>query len=130
MQGKGMRGIIISFCLILMMFFTSVIHMSVISKNSREQELKTSLDNCITDTLENLFIHKSYDINNVDVLMTDFCTSFMLSQNANSNITVKLIDVDEQEGLIYIEVDSEFLFPNGKEKTISCRRMVILEEEI
>lgn len=125
-----MRIMIISFCLTMSIFLTSTIHMSIISKSSREQELKASLDMCISDTLETLFINKLYDIKDLDQLMADFCTGFMLTQNANSNITIKLIDADKEEGLIYIEVLSSFLFPNGREKTISCKRMVILEEEI
>lgn len=125
-----MRIIIISFCLMLLIMITGVVHFSIISKNSREQELKLNLDNTIEETLEHLFIHRLYDIHHVDELMADFCTSFMLRQNANANITIHLIGVDLENGLISIEVESEFIFPNGKVKTIASNKTVILEEDI
>lgn len=125
-----MRTIIIAFCFIWIFSASGMIHMSLISKNTREQELQLTLKNAVTDTLEVLFIHKTYKIHNVEELMADFCTSLMLSLNAGGDITVNLIGVDYENGLIYMEVKSEFRFPNGRKKEISCRKLVILEDII
>lgn len=123
-----MRITIITFCLVLLFSIVGIIHMSIIGKNTREQEQELVLNQTVTNVLENLFIHRSYDIHHVDELMSDFCTSFMLSQNAHGEITVNLLGADLEKGILSIEVKSDFRYPNGRKKTVSCLKTVILEE--
>lgn len=125
-----MRIALTSFCLILIFVISGLVNLSITSKNTREQELKLTLEETINDTLDNLFINRLYDINNVDELMADFCTSFMIKQNANSNITVNLLGVDCDNGILYIEIESEFIYPNKRTHTIVCRKAVIFEENL
>lgn len=112
----------------MIMTISCLIHIVIISENTRELELKTTLDNTVKDTLETVFINKIYTINDVNELMADFCSNLMLQENANSKLTVILKGVNFEEGLIHIEVQSNFIFPNGKEKTIRCEKTVVLEE--
>ncbi|WP_178138546.1 hypothetical protein [Parasporobacterium paucivorans] len=109
---------------------SGAVHINAAAGNSREMELQESLDHSITDTLETLFVNKSYEIQDADELMADFCAGFCAGQNSNADITVNLIGANYDEGLVFIEVIADFSYQNNNKGKVRCRKAVLLEEEI
>jgi len=114
----------------MIFFLSAIIHLSIISNNTRQEELTSTLGTTVEDTMNTMRVNHMYKINNVDQFMADFCTAFMLKQNANSDLTIKLVGIDCNNGAVYIQVDSKFVYPNGRVKTITYKTSLILEEKI
>ena len=56
-------------------------------------------------------------------------TQGVLSQiESNSTITIRILDVDQEKGIVSVEAVEEFKSPTNKDGTVSAVRTVILEE--
>lgn len=124
-----MRIIFAVFFLIMTFIMTGAVHVTEVNRNSREIELQEGLNNSLSDSLNVLFVNKSYEIEDIEELMADFCAAFLVTQNSPDNITVSLVGANFEEGLVFVEVSADYRFLNGDIEKITCKKAVLLEEE-
>lgn len=125
-----MKNAIIASVLILMLIITSLILFTIYNENTRQNELEDSLSIAVEQSLENLKLNKSYSINNTDEFVADFLENLLVSIESDSDVTVEILSVDIEKGLLDVNVIETYKQPNGSVKSISCRKTVIMEEYV
>lgn len=125
-----MRTAIISCVLVLVLIITSLILFTVYNQNTRQNELEDSLDIAIEQTLENLKTRQIYSIENEKEFTADFVQNLIVYMESDSDLTIKILNLDIEKGLFDVEVTETYKQPNGSIKNITCRKTVILEEYI
>jgi len=95
----------------------------------RGQEATDSLRSSIESTMQNLKDVK-YNINDNQTFISDFIQALAIQIESDSTITVNILDVDYEKGLLSIEVIESFTHPNGKPGTVACVKTVILEQDL
>ena len=123
-----MKNVIISMGLVMMMIITILILYTIYGQNTRQNEVEETLSVAVEQTLENMKIDKSYDINSTEEFIADFNQNLILSIESDSVLEVNILTVDIEKGLFDVEVVETFVQPNGSKGTASCRKTIILEE--
>lgn len=123
-----MKNVIISIGLVMMMIITILILYTIYGQNTRQNEVEEALTVAVEQTLENMKIDKSYDVNSVEEFIADFNQNLILAIESDSTLEVNILSVDIEKGLLDVEVVETFVQPNGSKGTVSCRKTVILEE--
>ena len=123
-----MKNVIISIGLVMMTIITILILYTVYGQNTRQNEVEEALSVAVEQTLENMKIDKSYDVNSTEEFIADFNQNLILSIESDSVLEVNILTVDIEKGLFDVEVVETFKQPNGSKATASCRKTIILEE--
>lgn len=122
-----MKNVIIAVGLVLVLILSAFISLTVYSHNSRQNEVEEALTVAVEQALENLMIDKQYTINNQEEFVADFTQRLILGIDSESTITVNILAVDIDKGLLDVEVVEEYTQLNGSVGTASYRKTVILE---
>lgn len=117
-------GSVITMCGVLFL----VIVMTLSGKQLRANELRDAVDNALISTVENQFDEKSYDVNNTDEFIADFMQALLVQINSDCSIEIRILNVDQEKGLLSVEVIEHFYHPIGTEGQISVQRTVIMEQ--
>ena len=117
-------GSVITMCGVLFL----VIVMTLSGKQLRANELRDAVDNALISTVENQFDEKSYDLNNTDEFIADFMQALLVQINSDCSIEIRILNVDQEKGLLSVEVIEHFYHPIGTEGQISVQRTVIMEQ--
>lgn len=102
---------------------------SLDSKSLRQQEVKESLRSSLSSTANAIFEKKDYTVANKEEFLADFMQGMLLQIESDSEVTLNILDCDEQKGIISVEAIEKFKYPNGKTGTVSAVNTVILERK-
>lgn len=91
-------------------------------------EVETSLTQSVEQALYVTLSDKAYTVDDEDAFVSDFLINLVDRIESPGDISVKIVAVDEEEGLIDVEVTETVAFPAGQKKEITCRRTVLFEE--
>ena len=82
----------------------------------------------VEQALENLKIDKQYSIASTEEFVADFTQRLILGIDSESDITVNILAVDIEKGLLDVEVIETYHQLNGSVGKASYRKTVILDE--
>lgn len=102
---------------------------SIDSKSLRQQEVKESLRSSLSSTANAVLKNKNYTVANKDEFIADFLQGMLVQIESDSELTLNILDCDEQKGIISVEAIEKFKYPNGKTGTVSAVNTVILERK-
>lgn len=114
--------------LILIIVLCSMTFMSTEAHSVQKQEIRETTRNAAYHAVQETALKKMYKIENTDEAIADFQKELIAGHNSVSDLLVKVLGVNEIDGLLHIEVIQTFHFVNGKEKKIKTEDVVILEE--
>lgn len=124
-----MRKIIIGVTMTCFIVIGIVILMTLDGRNIRESEVYDSLTTAVESSMQTLMIDNTYTIQNTDEFVADFLEALMTQIESDSDISVNVIDVDVNKGLLSVEVVEEYTHPNRSKGSVSCVKTVILEKD-
>lgn len=122
-----MRNILLGAVLFLMASLSVAIICVAGGRNVRNTEMTESLEQSVESTMS-VLSKNTYTMQNINEFIADFNEMLLLRVESNSDITVNILDVDYEKGLLSIETVENFTHINGKPGTVSCVRTVILEQ--
>lgn len=123
-----MKNVIIASGLVLIIILTIFTGLTIYSNNSRQNEVEEALTVAVEQALANLKIDKQYSVTNTDEFVADFVQRLVLGIDSDSNISVNILAVDIEKGLLDVEIVETYRQPNGSDGTASYRKTVILDE--
>lgn len=122
-----MKNVIIASGLVLILIFTAVISLTIFSRNPRQNEPEEALSRAVEQSLESLMVDKQYSIANAEEFVAEFTQRLVLGVDSKSTITVNVLAVDIEKGLLDVEVVERYPQPNGSTGEVRCRRTAILD---
>ncbi len=106
---------------------TMLIVMTVDGRSNRSMELKSNLSSAVEETVEIMSTGK-YDISNTNAFLADFTQNLSGILDSDADITVKILNVDKEKGMLGVRVTAAFVHPNGKPGTVGYERNVVLNK--
>ncbi len=97
------------------------------SRNSREDELEKAVSGAVKQTVKASHADGQTDITSNKEMVAHFVNVVSSNIKSDGKISVKVLGVDYQEGLLDVKVSETFNYLNGKEKTITVRKCAIYE---
>lgn len=122
-----MRNILLGAVLFLMATLSVAIICVAGGRNIRSTETTESLEESVESAM-NVLNKNTYTIQNTNEFISDFTEMLLLRIESDSEITVNILDVDYEKGILSVEVVENFTHINGKSGTVSCTRTVVLEQ--
>lgn len=116
----------ISLAVIAMLVVAIVLGIS--GQNVRKNEMETSLNAAVEQSLEQLKSEKGYKIETYQELVADFNQVLLLQMESDSDIQVSILAADVEKGVLDVKITETYRNILGKEEQIVCRKAVILEE--
>lgn len=102
--------------------------MIVSGKDVRGNEVEKALNTAVEQTLKQLKMHGSYEIEDSRELIADFQQALLMHISSDADIKVKILTADAQKGVLDVEVTETYKTVNAEEKQAVCRKTVILEQ--
>lgn len=116
----------ISLAVITMLVVAIVLGIS--GRNVRKNEMETSLNTAVEQSLEQLRNEKGYEIGSYQELIADFNQVLLLQMESDSDIQVNILTADVEKGILDVEITETYRNILGKEEQAVCRKSVVLEE--
>jgi hypothetical protein len=117
---------VISICMVLTIALIMTINNSMVRKNEIEETLSVAMDSAM-DSLK--YSNNGYAINDYESLISDLNQNILLQVTSNSDITIKVLYTDLENGIIDVEATQKYKWA-GKDKEISVRKTIILDEYV
>lgn len=105
-----------------------LIIMTVAGRMNRSTEIKSNLSSVVEETVENMAVNPKYTINNPEEYVADMAEHLSGLLDTDSDIKVEIEKADKERGILAVKVTEVFLHPNGRNGTVSCERVVILNK--
>lgn len=102
--------------------------MVVSGKDIRENEMNKALNTAVEQTMQQLKKEGGYEIQNAQELIADFHQSLLLHISSDSDLEVKILTADTENGVLDVEVRQIYQTLRGRKKEAVCRKTVLLEQ--
>lgn len=116
----------ISLAVIALLVIVTVLGVS--EQNVRKNEMETSLNTAVEQSLEQLKIEKVYEIETYQELIADFNQSLLMQMESDADIQVDILAADIEKGVLDVKITAYYRNIFGQEKEAVCRKSVIMEE--
>lgn len=123
-----MKNIIIGLFSIIILVLLFQISFSLYGRSTRQQEARDSIENAMKTAMNVLTDDREYRPESNEEFVSDFLEAFLMEIESKSNVTVNILDVNYEKGLLSVEGILQFKYPNGKESSVSAQRTIILEQ--
>lgn len=122
-----MRGALITTILVCILVLTGATIFAIEGKTTRQNELDANLSSAMDRSMEIMTVDKKYDIENNEQLIADFIQNFLVRLNSNSDVTIDILGVDAEKGLLSVRATETFPSLFG-ESSVSATRTIILDD--
>lgn len=122
-----MRVLITSFGLFIVLLFLVMINMSINSESLRQEEIENALKAAVDDTVKTVYIDELFATENYNEAITELCRNIVVAINSKGNVSIKILDIDYEAGMLDMLIEQDFVFPNGKKGTVDYRKTIIVE---
>lgn len=123
-----MKKVIIAMTLVVCIVAAVFTVLTTNGRTMREEEMFQTLGAAVESSLEEAFLEKTYSINNTDEFLGDFLQYMAVRLNSNSDVTVNVVGIDYEKGIVTMEITGTYKHPNGEDGTVSVRKTVFLEQ--
>lgn len=124
-----MKNVTFGFGIVLILILSMFIIMSVDSRSIRQKETQANLSSTVAGVMNDLCLDRHYTIRESDLFVADFIQAMTVRVTSDSNLTVTVLDVETEKGLLTMEVKETFRYPNGKEGNVTAVKTILLEHE-
>lgn len=100
---------------------------SVSGRNQRKVELENALNNAMQTALEGIMEPSEYSPTSNEELIADFQQAFFMQINSKSDITLNVLYVDYEKGILCVEAVSEFNYLTGAKGSVAVTKNIILD---
>lgn len=122
-----MKQTVLALCIVGILTVSILIVYAVFGKEQRNEELQAELAEAADTTINTLMEKRSYTADEAEEFVVDFMESFLSQVKSESDFKISVLSMDKEFGLLKLEVESRFHYPNGKEGKCSVVRDVLLE---
>ncbi len=124
-----MKQTILAISIIGMMVLSIGILYSVFGKEQRREEVQAELSASVEGTMNSLMGKRIYTIEETEEFIGDFMEAFFIQTNSDSSFRVNVLYLDRKTGILKLEVESIYKYPNGREGSCSVVRNVAFEQK-
>lgn len=121
-----MKQAILGFMFLVVALLTVCTMFSIHSKDARTDEIEKNLTKTAEQALEQTLNNKVYKIEDAKELVADFVQNLILGVNSDSDISIKVIDIDYDNGLINIEITENFKYVNGNKGSVTIKKALVV----
>ena len=122
-----MKQIVIIMGLSVVVILTSMILLSAETKSDRKDELNRAVSAAVKQTVSVSQIEDQKEITCNDEMVANFIQLMSTNINSDGDISIDVMGVDYENGMLDVLVTETFQYINGKTDTISIRKCAVYD---
>lgn len=110
-------------------FLSILIVLNITTQSQMDTKMQRELSKNMDSALTNAMISKHYTISSEDELIADVLGSIIQNTSENVSLDASVKAVDLEKGILSLQLAETYKKMNGKDKTITLSKTVVLEAE-
>ncbi len=111
----------------LVSLFVVLLMLTLFGRAARKSETEYMLAQAMDSSLSGAMQKQGETTGAGEEFTADFLKALLIQANSDSELTVSVLDADEQKGILSVEITERFRHPNGNEGSVSQARTVIFD---
>lgn len=122
-----MKNAVLMFTGGITLVVTLMIMTSVYEQMNYRMEIASNLSSVMEEQMTELMINEKYTVEDEQEFLIDFVQHFIKVLDGKYNLSVDILQLDMEKGLMAVRVTADFLYVNGKPGSVVCERMILFE---
>lgn len=103
---------------------------SLDSRSIRQQEIENALEEALKSCAESIWADSTYTAQTEDEFAADLIQTITTQIESDSAVSIRILDLDNEKGIVSAEAVLKYNYPNGKTGTVSTVKTVIMEKNV
>ena len=103
---------------------------SLDSRSIRQQEIENALEESLKSCAEIIFFNSTYAARTENEFAADLIQTITTQIESDSAVSIRILDLDNEKGIVSAEAVLKYKYPNGKTGTVSTVKTVIMEKNV
>lgn len=103
---------------------------SLDSRSIRQQEIENALEEALKTCAESIWADSTYTAQTEDEFAADLIQTLSMQIESDSAVSIRILDLDNEKGIVSAEAVLKYKYPNGKTGTVSTVKTVIMEKNV
>lgn len=103
---------------------------SLDSRSIRQQEIENALEEALKTCAESIWADSTYTAQTEDEFAADLIQTLSMQIESDSAVSIRILDLDNEKGIVSVEAVEKYRYPNGKTGTVSTAKTVIMEKNV
>lgn len=122
-----MKNVVLILNGMVLLLLSLIMIMAIYGRMNHSMELQSNLSSVMEAQINEMMLNKEYSITNTQEFLTDFVGNLVVALDGKYDLTVDVLQVDIEKGILSVKVTADFSYLNGKRGTTVCERTVIFE---
>lgn len=102
---------------------------SLDSRSIRQQEIENALEEALKSCAD-IWADSTYTAQTEDEFAADLIQTITTQIESDSAVSIRILDLDNEKGIVSAEAVLKYKYPNGKTGTVSTVKTVIMEKNV
>lgn len=102
---------------------------SLDSRSIRQQEIENALEEALKSCAD-IWADSTYTAQTEDEFAADLIQTITTQIESDSAVSIRILDLDNEKGIVSVEAVEKYRYPNGKTGTVSTAKTVIMEKNV
>ena len=103
---------------------------SLDSRSIRQQEIENALEEALKSCAESIWVNSPYAAQTENEFAADLIQTITTQIESDSAVSIRILDLDNEKGIVSAEAVLKYKYPNGKTGTVSTVKTVIMEKNV
>ena len=103
---------------------------SIDSRTIRQQEIENALEEALKSCAESIWVNSTYAAQTENEFAADLIQTITTQIESDSAVSIRILDLDNEKGIVSAEAVLKYKYPNGKTGTVSTVKTVIMEKNV
>ena len=123
-----MKNVVLILNGMILLLISLIIVTAIYGRMNHSMELQSNLSSVMEEQIQQVMLNEEYSINNTQEFLEDFIGNLVVALDGKYDLTVDVLQVDMEKGILSVSVTAEFFYLNGKRGTAVCERTVIFDQ--
>lgn len=101
--------------------------MAIYGRMNYSMELQSNLSSVMEEQINEMMLNEEYSIISTQEFLADFIGNLVVALDGKYDLTVDVLQVDMEKGILSVKVTADFFYLNGNRGRTVCERTVIFE---
>lgn len=103
---------------------------SIDSRTIRQQEIENALEEALKSCAESIWVNSTCAAQTENEFAADLIQTITTQIESDSAVSIRILDLDNEKGIVSAEAVLKYKYPNGKTGTVSTVKTVIMEKNV
>ena len=122
-----MKNVVLILNGMVLLLLSLIMIMAIYERMNHSMELQSNLSSVMEEQMNEMMLNEEYSITNTQAFLEDFIGNLVIALDGKYDLTVDVLQVDVEKGILSVKVTADFFYLNGNRGTAVCERTVIFE---